>query len=173
MKGLNYFTEKGLAAYYRGGSVTPDPIPVGDKAPKFHLPATYARIMDTRDFIGKKNLVLIFCPPGDSSEENTEYLCTIRDRAQEIKEFNTEIIGVSPASQRFQSIFAYRNNLPLPFLIDEAKECAADFHTVEEDGSIAPTTYVIDREYIVRLAEKGFPDVERIVEALRQIQGGD
>jgi peroxiredoxin len=134
------------------------------------MPATYARIMDTRDFIGKKNLVMIFCPPGDSSEENTRYLCSVRDRAKEIKAMNTEIIGISPASQRFQSIFAYRNNLPFPFLIDEAKECATDFHAVEEDGSIAPTTYVIDREYVIRMAERGYPDVEKIIETLQEIQ---
>ncbi len=148
-----------------------EPIPLGEQAPKFHLPATYARIMDTKDFLGRKNLVLIFCPPGDSSPENTQYLCDIRDRAKEIKAHTAEIIGVSPANQRFQSIFAYRNNLPFPFLMDEAKECARDFRAVEEDGTIAPTTYVIDRQYVVRFAERGFPGVNSIVEVLEGLQG--
>ncbi len=83
---------------------------------------------------------------------------------------NTEIIGISPASQRVQSIFAYRNNLPFPFLIDEKKECLADFHAVEEDGSIAPTTYIIDQEYIIRWAKRGFPDLGQLVEFLSQLQ---
>ncbi|MEE9600320.1 MAG: redoxin domain-containing protein [Thermoplasmata archaeon] len=143
---------------------------MGEKAPTFRMPATYARIMDTKDFLGKKNLLLIFCPPGDSSPENTEYLCSIRDQAKEMKALNVEIIGISPASQRFQSIFAYRNNLPFPFLIDERKECLADFHTVEADGTIAPTTYVIDREYIIRMAERGFPEVAQVIEVLRNLE---
>lgn len=147
-----------------------EPVPVGEKAPRFHLPATYARIMDTRDFVGKKNLVLIFCPPADSSEDNTAYLGRVRDRAEEIKASETEIIGISPSNQRYQSIFAYRQNLPFPFLIDEAKGCAADFHAVADDGSIDPTTYVIDKEYVIRLAERGFPPTDRILEALRGIE---
>ena len=146
-----------------------DPIAIGEEAPKFHLPATYARILDTTDYKGKKNLLLLFCPPSDSSAENTEYVCRIRDRAQEIKELNTEIIGISPANQRFQSIFAYRNNLPFPFLIDEDKECGAVFHAMEEDGSIAPTTYIIDREYRIQFSERGFPEVDQIVQVLTSL----
>ncbi len=147
-----------------------DPLPVSEEAPTFHLPATYARILDTKDYRGKKNLLLLFCPPADSDSENTEYLCAIRDRAPEIKELNTEIIGISPANQRFQSIFAYRHNLPFPFLIDEAKECAADFHAVSEDSGIAPTTYVIDRDNVIRLAARGFPEVEELIAALDSLQ---
>ncbi|MFQ6013430.1 MAG: peroxiredoxin family protein [Thermoplasmata archaeon] len=149
-----------------------EPIAVGEKAPRFHLPATYARIMDTRDFQGKKNLVLIFCPPADSSEENTAYLGRVRDHAAEIKATDTEIIGISPSNQRYQSIFVYQNHLPFPFLIDEAKGCAADFHAVTEDGSIAPTTYVVDKEYVIRMAVRGFPDPGEIVATLTGIEGG-
>lgn len=144
-----------------------DPLPVGEEAPLFHLPATNARILDTKDFRGKKRLLMLFCPPGDSDPENTEYLTSIRDRAKEIKAMDVEIIGVSPANQRFQSIFGYRHNLPFPFLIDERKECLSDFRTVGDDGGILPTTYLIDLAYVVRLAERGFPDVERVVEAVR------
>ncbi|MCJ2531530.1 MAG: peroxiredoxin family protein [Candidatus Thermoplasmatota archaeon] len=143
-----------------------DPIPVGEKAPRFHLPATYSRIMDTRDFQGKKNLVLIFCHPADGSDENTAYLGQVRERAAEIKATDTEIIGISPSNQRFQSIFVYRNNLPFAFLIDEANSCAEDFHALAEDGSIAPTTYVVDKEYIIRMAERGYPEVSLILKAL-------
>ncbi len=143
-----------------------DPIPVGEKAPRFHLPATYARIFDTRDFKGKKNLVLIFCHPADGSDENTAYLGQVRERAAEIKATDTEIIGISPSNQRFQSIFVYRNNLPFAFLIDEANSCAEDFHALAEDGSIAPTTYVVDKEYIIRMAERGYPEVSLILKAL-------
>jgi peroxiredoxin Q/BCP len=156
----------------RGHRITMDPIPVGEKAPRFHLPATYARIFDTRDFQGRKNLVLIFCPPSDSSEANTAYLGRVRDHADDIKATDTEIIGISPANQRYQSIFVYRQNLPFPFLIDEAKGCAEDFHAVDEEGSIAPTTYVVDKEYVIRMAERGFPDPGLILEALEQVQSG-
>ncbi len=115
--------------------------------------------------------MLLFCPPADSSPENTEYLRTIRNSAQDIKQLNTEIIGVSPANQRFQSIYAYRNNLPFPFLIDEAKECALDFHAVSEDGDIEPTTYVIDRECVIRHAARGFPELDEIMAVLDGLQG--
>ncbi|MFQ5918714.1 MAG: peroxiredoxin family protein [Thermoplasmata archaeon] len=148
-----------------------DPIAVGERAPRFHMPATNARILDTRDFKGKKNLVLIFCPPADSSKENTAYLGRVRERAEEIKATDTEIIGISPSNQRFQSIFVYRENLPFPFLIDEAKGCAEDFHALAEDGSIAPTTYVVDKEYVIRVAERGFPDPGLILEALEEVPG--
>lgn len=148
-----------------------EPLTVGEKAPNFHLPATYARILDTKDFAGKKHLLMIFCPPGDSDRENTEYLCRIRDVAKEIKGMGVEIIGVSPSNQRFQSIFAYRNNLPFPFLIDERKECIRDFHALNDDDSVDPTTYVIDKGYVVRMAERGFPEVSSIVKLLNGVAG--
>lgn len=116
------------------------------------------------------NLLLLFCPPADSSPENTAYLHTIRERAPEIKGLHTEIIGISPANQRFQSIYGYRNNLPFPFLIDMAKECAADYHAVAEDGEVRPTTYVVDREYVIRFAAQGFPEVDEIVGVLQQLE---
>lgn len=135
------------------------------------MPTTYARILDTKDFAGKKNLLLIFCPPADSDPENTAYLRKVRDRAKEIRAADTEIIGVSPSNQRFQSIFAYRNNLPFAFLIDERKESFADFHALEEDGSVAPSTYVIDRGYVIRMAARGYPSVEATLEVLEGLAG--
>lgn len=147
-----------------------DPLPVGEKSPKFHLPSTYARILDTKDFLGKKNVLFVLCPPADSDEENTAYLKRLRDRAAEIREYDTEIIGVSPSNQRYQSIFAYRNNLPFTFLIDEHKDSFEDFNALAEDGSVVPTTYLLDRESVVRMAERGFPSVDDILETLTAVE---
>lgn len=80
---------------------------------------------------------------------------------------------MSPENQRFQSIYAYRNNLPFPFLMDLAKECAADYHALAEDEAIVPTTYVVDREYTIRLAERGAPEVDQIVGVLQKLQAAE
>jgi peroxiredoxin Q/BCP len=144
-----------------------DTLPVGSPCPAFHLPATYAKILDLKDYRGKRNLVLIVYP-GVNDAEATKYLQGYRNAYKDIKALGTEVIAIGPDSQRLQSIYAYRNNLPFPFLIDEAREHVQMFKALAPDNNtIEVTTYLVDKGGTIRLAEKGFPPVQRIMDALK------
>jgi peroxiredoxin len=144
-----------------------DTLAVGQPCPQFHLPATYAKILDLKDYKGKRSLLLVIYP-GVNDGPSARFFKSLRDAYKEIKALGAEVIAIGPDNQRLQSIFAYKNNLPFPFLIDEAREHAKMFRAMGSDGqTIETTVYVVDTSGIIRLAEPGHPPVERLVEALR------
>ncbi len=144
-----------------------DTLPVGSPCPQFHLPSSYAKILDLKDYKGKKSLVLVVYPEVNHPEA-TSYLRALRDAYKGFKTLGAEVIAIGPDNQRLQSIYSYKNNLPFPFLIDEAREHARLFKATAADGrTIETTVYVVDRGATIRMAERGYPSVDRIVEALK------
>lgn len=146
-----------------------DILPVGTPCPPFHLPSSYAKILDLKDYKGKKSLVLILYPEVNHPEA-TSYFKSVREAYGDIKALGAEVIAIGPDNQRLQSIYSYKNALPFPFLIDEAREHARMFNATEQDGkTIRNTVYVVDRGATIRLAVRGYPPVDHIVGALKGI----
>ncbi len=142
-------------------------LPVGSPCPQFHLPSSYAKILDLKDYKGKKSLVVIVYPEVNHPEA-TSYLRSVRDVYKDIKALGAEVIAIGPDNQRLQSIYSYKNNLPFPFLIDEAREHARMFKATGPDGrTIENTVYVVDKGAMIRLGEQGYPLVDRLLEALK------
>lgn len=146
-----------------------DVLPVGSPCPQFHLPSSYAKILDLKDYKGKKSLVVIVYPEVNHPEATT-YLRSVRDVYKDIKALGAEVIAIGPDNQRLQSIYSYKNNLPFPFLIDEAREHARMFGAMEQDGkTILTTVYVVDKGATIRMAERGYPPLGHIVQALKGV----
>lgn len=143
------------------------PIVPGTPCPQFHLPATYAKILDLKDYKGKKSLVIIVYPEVNHPEATT-YLKAVRDVYKEIKGLGAEVIAIGPDNQRLQSIYSYKNNLPFPFLIDEAREHAKLFKALDDDGrTIRNTVYVVDKGATILFSERGYPAPDLLVGTLR------
>ncbi len=152
-----------------GGDLMSEPLPPGSPCPPFHLPATYAKILDLKDYKGRKNLLVIVYPEVNHPEA-TPFLKAVRDAYKDIKGLGAEVIAIGPDNQRLQSIYSYKNNLPFPFLIDEAREHARMFKATAEDGkTVQNTVYVVDRGATIRLAERGYPSMEILVDTLRRL----
>ncbi|MGM0636003.1 MAG: thioredoxin-dependent thiol peroxidase [Bacteroidota bacterium] len=123
----------------------------GDKAPNFEAVDQEGNTHRLEDYKGKK-LVLFFYPKA-STPGCTKEACNLRDHWSTFQEKGYEILGVSADSQRRQTNFKTKNELPFPLLADEDKKVIEAFGVwgpkkfmgKEYDG-IHRTTFIIDEE---------------------------
>lgn len=126
-------------------------IEVGDKAPEFSVADQDGNTLKLSDFRGKK-LVLFFYPKA-STPGCTAEACNLRDNWQTFKEKGYAILGVSADTQRKQTNFKNKYELPFPLLADEDKEVInaygvwgpKKFMGKEYEG-IHRTSFIIDEE---------------------------
>ncbi|SHG33031.1 peroxiredoxin Q/BCP [Salegentibacter echinorum] len=124
---------------------------VGDKAPEFSVSDQDGNTVKLSDFKGKK-LVLFFYPKA-STPGCTAEACNLRDNWKIFEEKGYAILGVSADTQRKQTYFKNKYELPFPLLADEDKEVinaygvwgAKKFMGKEYEG-IHRTTFIIDEE---------------------------
>ena len=122
---------------------------IGDKAPEFEAIDQNGKLVSLKDHTGKR--VVLFFYPKASTPGCTMEACNLRDNYQKFLKKGYEVIGVSADSQKRQSNFANKNNLPYSLLVDEDKEIISSygvwgpkkFMGREYDG-IHRTTFVID-----------------------------
>ncbi|SCY11067.1 peroxiredoxin Q/BCP [Nonlabens sp. Hel1_33_55] len=126
----------------------------GYKAPDFSIPNQDGEIVSLSDFKGKK-LVLFFYPKA-STPGCTAEACNLRDNVSRFRESGYEILGASADSQKRQSNFKEKFELPYDLLADENHELLnaykvwgpKKFMGKEYDG-IHRTTFVIDENGVI------------------------
>lgn len=126
----------------------------GDKAPDFSIPNQDGETISLADFKGKK-LVLFFYPKA-STPGCTAEACNLRDNVEQFKSKGYEILGASADSQKRQSNFKNKYDLPYDLLADEDHELLnayqvwgpKKFMGREYDG-IHRTTFVIDENGVI------------------------
>ncbi|ARN79052.1 thioredoxin-dependent thiol peroxidase [Nonlabens spongiae] len=126
----------------------------GDKAPDFSIPNQDGDTISLADFKGKK-LVLFFYPKA-STPGCTAEACNLRDNVEQFKAKGYEILGASADSQKRQSNFKNKYELPYDLLADEDHQLLnayqvwgpKKFMGREYDG-IHRTTFVIDENGII------------------------
>lgn len=122
---------------------------IGDKAPDFETIDQNNKTVRLNDYLGKK--IVLFFYPKASTPGCTVEACNLRDNYRAFLKKGYEVIGVSADSQKRQSNFAIKNNLPYSLLVDEEKDIIRaygvwgpkKFMGREYDG-IHRTTFVID-----------------------------
>lgn len=127
---------------------------VGDKAPDFEVKDQDGNTIKLTDFKGKK--VVLFFYPKASTPGCTAEACNLRDNWERFEEKGYQIIGVSADTEKRQSNFKNKYDLPFPLLADEDKEVIEaygvwgpkKFMGKEYDG-IHRTTFVIDENGII------------------------
>lgn len=123
------------------------PIGVGDRIPEFTLYDQYGSLIDIRDYIGVKKLVIFFYPK-DGSLNCTRQACYFRDIYDVILETGAEVFGISEQSVESHSDFAKANNLNYRILSDPDNMVRKLFAVPSRVfGLIAGrVTYIIDIE---------------------------
>lgn len=127
---------------------------VGDKAPQFSVKDQDGNIINLEDYKGTK--VVLFFYPKASTPGCTAEACNLRDNWKQFQEKGFQILGVSADSEKRQSNFKNKYELPFPLLADEEKEVIEaygvwgpkKFMGKEYDG-IHRTTFVIDEDGMV------------------------
>jgi peroxiredoxin Q/BCP len=141
---------------------------VGDKAPDFALPNQSGTMINLRDFIGKKIVVLYFYPK-DFTSGCTAEACAFRDSYEVFKDAGAEVIGVSSQSVDSHQRFAQANSLPFILLSDEDGKVRKLYGAASALGLMpGRVTYVIDKNGTIRhMFSSQLNPKKHIEEALR------
>ncbi len=154
-------------------------VDVGQKAPDFTLLDTDFKLRSLKEFIGSKNVVLVFFPAAFSSV-CTKELCTFRDSMSKFNMLNANVIGISVDTPFTQKAFAEHNKLTFTLLSDFNKEVIKLYDVVLQDlrglkGLAKRAVFIIDKNGIVRYKwvsdNPGIePNYNEIVKELEQIK---
>ena len=127
---------------------------VGDSLPEFIGTNQNGEQIDSQKLKGKK--LVVFFYPKASTPGCTAEACDLRDNFERFSQNNYALLGVSADSEKAQSKFKEKNNLPFPLLADENKEVIQAFGVWGPkkfmgrtfDG-IHRTTFVIDEKGVI------------------------
>ncbi len=86
------------------GLGTKDTVGVGSKAPDFILPSQSGEMVNLKDFLGKKPVVLFFYPK-DDTPGCTKQACAFRDEYEAFGQLDAEVIGISSDSVESHKTF--------------------------------------------------------------------
>ena len=153
------------------GFRTRDKVAAGSLAPDFTLPSQSGKIVSLRDFLGKKPVILYFYPK-DDTPGCTKEACAFRERHEDFRELNAEVIGISSDSVGSHRSFAAEHGLPFTLLSDEGGKVRKLYGASGTFGLFpGRVTYVLDEEGVVRhiySSQLGVQKhVEEALEALR------
>ena len=154
-------------------------VEVGQKAPEFSLYDQDRKERSLSEFKGK-NVVLAFYPGAFTGTCTTE-MCTLRDKADQFKSLNAQLLGISVDSPFAQKAWADANNLNFPILSDFNRQVVNQYDVALPNlgglqGYIAAdrAVFVVDKEGVVRYkwlapSPADEPDYEELRQALAQL----
>ncbi|MDC6351637.1 thioredoxin-dependent thiol peroxidase [Zeaxanthinibacter sp. PT1] len=127
---------------------------VGDKVPDFTSRDQDGKPVKLSDYKGQK--LIVFFYPRANTPGCTAEACDLRDHYQEFKDRGYALLGVSEDTEKKQSNFKEKYELPFPLLADTDHTVLETFGVWGEkkfmgkvyDG-IHRTTFVIDEEGVV------------------------
>ena len=123
---------------------------VGEKAPSFELLDQDGRMIDMREIIGKKPLVLYFYPK-DFTSGCTMEAREFRDMHEEFQKNGAEVIGVSSDDVKTHKEFATEHELPFRLLSDvdnKVRDIYGAWGLAHTPGRV---TFLIDKEGTIRM----------------------
>jgi peroxiredoxin Q/BCP len=123
---------------------------VGSKAPTFTLPSQSGEMVNLKDFLDRKPVVLFFYPK-DDTPGCTKEACAFRDDYQEFRKLDAEVVGISSDSVESHRSFAKKHRLPFTLLSDEGGK-VSKLYGVSNTFGLFPgrVTYVIDEKGVIR-----------------------
>jgi peroxiredoxin Q/BCP len=147
-------------------------VKVGDPCPDFSLKNQLGKLIQIKDFIGKKILVIYFYPKDETSGCTAE-ACSFRDAYEEFKLYNCEIFGISTDSVESHKEFAENHHLSFYLLSDPEKEVRELFGVKKNLFGLMQgrVTFIIDKKGIVRSIHNSWADpVGHIYKALKVVK---
>ncbi|NAS13496.1 thioredoxin-dependent thiol peroxidase [Poritiphilus flavus] len=127
---------------------------IGDKVPEFSAKDQDGNDINLSDYLGKKWIVFFY--PAANTPTCTTEACNLRDHYGELQAEGYQLLGVSADSQKKQSNFKKKFELPFPLLADTEHEVINAFGVWgpkkfmgrEFDG-IHRKTFVMDEQGVV------------------------
>ncbi len=145
---------------------------VGDSIPHFTAKDAAGTIFDSREFIGKKPLVIYFYPK-DDTHVCTQQACSFRDQYEDFKMQGAEVIGISGDSIKSHQHFAQQYQLPFILLSDADSKIRDLFGVPRHWLGLIPgrVTYVTDAKGVIIMvfsSTSGNIHIQKALEALKK-----
>jgi peroxiredoxin Q/BCP len=150
------------------------PLKENIKAPDFTLQDETGEKKQLSSYLGTP-LVLYFYPKDDTPGCTTE-ACSFRDDYSEFEKAGVVILGVSPDSPQKHAKFKEKYQLPFSLLAD-VDHVVCELYQVwgrkkfmgkEYDG-VFRTTYIIDRDGMIKKVFENVKPSEHVAEVLREV----
>ena len=144
---------------------------IGDPAPAFSAQSHTGDTVALSDYLGTQAVVVFFYPKS-GTPVCTKEACSFRDSHMAFVDAGAAVIGISADDAESQQQFAQSNALPFPLLSDTDGALRKAFEVPRSLGFMpGRTTYVIDREGIVRhIFSAPFMARQHVTEALNVVQ---
>lgn len=144
---------------------------VGDKIPNFTSKDTNGTTFESDSVIGVKPVVLYFYPKDDTAG-CTAQACSFRDKYEDFKDLDAEVIGISSDSVTSHQKFSKQHQLPFILLSDSDRKLRKLFGVPSGLLGLIPgrVTYVVDNEGIIRLIFDSMMPTSHIANALKAIK---
>jgi len=146
---------------------------IGDIVPNFTAKDNYGNDFDSKDYLGKKTLVIYFYPKNDT-RVCTEQACSFRDNYEDFKALGAEVIGVSSDTIDSHQQFSEKHKLPFILLSDSSKKLRKLFGVPNDLLGLIPgrVTYVVDKNGMLLLvfnSMSGKIHIEKALEILKRM----
>lgn len=130
---------------------------LGKNAPVFKLQNGNFQFISNEDYLGQKNMVVLFYPLAFSSV-CTEELCSTRDNMKIYQSLNAEVIAISVDSLFVQKAFKQSQNLNFELLSDFNKDVSRAYNSIYDEyyglkGVSKRAAFVIDKNGVVQYEE--------------------
>jgi len=156
---------------------------IGDKALDFELFNYNLEKTKLSDYIGKKNIVLLFFPLVNTSVCEKE-LCSFRDSLKQYEELDAQIFAISVDSPFSLKLWNEKQKFNFPLLSDFNKEISKLYGAFYEvfapgkfdfKGVAKRSAFIIDKQGIIRYIEilenaGEEPNYEKIQEELKKLK---
>src|SRR5438067_9331953 len=157
-------------------------LPAGSKAPDFTLKSKSAeglRDVKLSDYLGKKNVVLLFFPAAFTGVCTSE-MCSVSGGLKDYEDLKAEVIGISVDSPFAQEAWAQKENINLTLASDLNKDVVKAYDVVLDSlagaGSAAKrAAFVIDKNGVIQYSEqtptpKELPDFDKVRATLAELK---
>ncbi len=118
--------------------------PLNSQAPDFTLPDQFGATHSLAEYAG--NYILLYFYPKDDTEGCTIEACSFRDRLNELKEKNVQVLGVSADDTASHKKFAEKYQLNFPLLADTDKKIIESYGVWREKENFGKKYMGIVRE---------------------------
>lgn len=155
---------------------------VGDEAPDFQLPDINMKMQKLSDYRGKEVILAFF--PAAESPVCTKEMCALRDSFDELKKYDTHVLGASVDGPFANKIFTENRHLNFPVLSDYKREVINKYGIVMENlgplegyKAAKRSIFVIDRNGKIQykwisdnpLIEPDYQEVKGALSKLKEI----
>ncbi len=147
-------------------------VAVGEKVPKFSLPATGGKAWQSMEASGEQLVVYFY--PKDMSAGCTAQSQEFRKLHDAFRKAHTRIIGVSPDNIASHEQFKEKEDLPFELLSDEKKELCKLFDVIKKKVindrkfvGLERSTFLIDANGVLRQEWRGVKVTGHAAEVLK------